>query len=245
MLEPTNYFILYGNERLEFKRLNKNAESTRVTIKVNPDCAIEVRASESVSLEEIEHAVAKRAKWISKQLTNFKQQNLYVLPCAYVSGESHFYLGRRYVLKVNIDKLMSQSVKLSRGKLEINAKNNNPEKLKKLLYGWYIEKAQEIFNNRLEVLLKYTPWVTEMPQVRIIRMAKQWGSCSPGGHIILNPNLVKAPRECIDYVLLHELCHLAEHNHSNRFYHLMDQTLPKWHEIKTFLDNNASKYINC
>jgi predicted metal-dependent hydrolase len=244
MLALTKQFVLYGDERIEFTRVHKKRESNRVMIQVNPDCTILVSAPESATQQEVALAVEKRANWISKQLRQFRQQNTFVLPRSYVSGESHFHLGKRYILKVNTDKSTSQSVKLLRGKIEVNVKTNSPEKIKTLLQDWYKEKAREIFNNRLEVLLQKTPWVSEKPHIRIMRMATQWGSCSPHGQLTLNPHLVKASRECIDYVLLHELCHLAEHNHSDRFYRLMDQTMPKWQEIKTFLDNNASKYIN-
>lgn len=240
----TKQFVLYGDERLEYTRVTRKADTTRVMIQVNPDCTVIVNAPESASDQDLELAVGKRASWISKQLHKFKQQNTFVLPRTYVSGESHFYLGRRYILKVNTDKGTTQSVKLLRGKIEVNAKTNSPEKIKTLLQDWYKEKAREIFNTRLEVLLQKTPWVSEKPHIHIMRMATQWGSCSPHGQLTLNPHLVKASRECIDYVLLHELCHLAEHNHSDRFYRLMHQTMPKWQEIKTLLDNNANRYIN-
>lgn len=244
MLALTKQFVLYGDERIEFTRVHKKRESTRVMIQVNPDCTILVSAPESSTQQEVELAVEKRANWISKQLHQFRQQNTFVLPRTYVSGETHFYLGKRYILKVNTDKNTAQSVKLLRGKIEVSVKTNSPEKIKTLLQDWYKEKAREIFNNRLEVLLEKTPWVSEKPHIRIMRMATQWGSCSPHGQLTLNPHLVKASRQCIDYVLLHELCHLAEHNHSDRFYRLMDQTMPKWKEIKAFLDSNANKYIN-
>lgn len=68
-------------------------------------------------------------------------------------------------------------------------------------------------------------------------MKVQWGSCSPAGRITLNPLLVKAPRECIDYVLLHELCHLLNHNHSPKFYKTLDRQMPRWRAIKEKLDN--------
>lgn len=244
MLAVTKQFVLYGDERIEFTLVHKNRESTRVTIQVNPDCTILVSAPESATQQEVELAVEKRANWISKQLRQFRQQNTFVLPRTYVSGESNFYLGKRYILKVNTDKNTAQSVKLLRGKIEVNVKTNSPEKIKTLLQDWYKEKAREIFNNRLEILLQNTPWVSEKPHIRIMQMATQWGSCSPHGQLTLNPHLVKASRECIDYVLLHELCHLAEHNHSDRFYRLMDQTMPKWKDVKTLLDNNANKFIN-
>lgn len=68
-------------------------------------------------------------------------------------------------------------------------------------------------------------------------MKKQWGSCSPQGILSLNPHLVKAPRECVDYVILHEFCHIKEHNHSKKFYTLLHQHMPEWESIKAKLDS--------
>ncbi len=75
-------------------------------------------------------------------------------------------------------------------------------------------------------------------------MKKQWGSCSTRGSLMLNPHLVKAPKECIDYVILHELCHIAEHNHSDRFWRLLTQVMPHWKEVKAKLDEMAELYLN-
>ena len=75
--------------------------------------------------------------------------------------------------------------------------------------------------------------------MRLQAMRVQWGSCSPTGRITLHPGLVRAPRECIDYVVLHELCHLASHDHSPRFYRLLDRHLPGWKAVKQRLDGMA------
>ena len=75
-------------------------------------------------------------------------------------------------------------------------------------------------------------------------MQKQWGSCSPAGVILLNPHLVKAPRDCIDYVISHELCHLREHNHSPRYYRLLAKIIPSWEAMKARLDGMAELLLN-
>jgi len=75
-------------------------------------------------------------------------------------------------------------------------------------------------------------------------MRTQWGSCSPGGVILLNPHLVKAPRQCIDYVISHELCHLQEHNHSRRYYRLLGKIMPSWEGVKARLDGMAELLLN-
>jgi hypothetical protein len=75
-------------------------------------------------------------------------------------------------------------------------------------------------------------------------MKKQWGSCSPTGVLSINPHLVKASPLAIDYVLLHELCHLKIHNHSEKFYRLLDRQMPGWKEIKVGLDQKAELLLN-
>ena len=89
------------------------------------------------------------------------------------------------------------------------------------------------------------PWIHgQLPPVKLLTMKKHWGSCSPSGSIVLNPHLVKAPRNCIDYVILHELCHLKEHNHSPQFWRLMDRVLPNWQKVKRELDDKAEILLN-
>lgn len=116
-----------------------------------------------------------------------------------------------------------QGVKLLRGKLEVSVRQRSAEKVRDLLADWYKARAKEVFARRLNAMLDQAIWVTGRPALRILTMQTQWGSCSPHGRITLNPHLVKASRDCIDYVILHELCHIAEHNHSEQFYRLMSQ----------------------
>jgi hypothetical protein len=168
-----------------------------------------------------------------------------------VSGETQFYLGKRYVLKVIIDAEQSPDVKLIRGKLNVTLKHDVSKdidvqivKIKSIIDKWYQHKAKTIFQERLELLLPKTSWVKDIPLFRVMAMKKQWGSCSTKGNLMLNPHLVKAPKECIDYVILHELCHIAEHNHSERFWRLLTQVMPNWKDVKAKLDDMAENYLN-
>lgn len=195
---------------------------------------------EDANNDAVLSAVKKRGRWIYEQLRDFRKQLEFTTPRQYISGESHYYLGKQYLLKVIEAPEQVQGVKLLRGKLEVSVRTKSADKVKELLTDWYKARAKETFAKRLDAMLEQALWVEERPPLRILTMQTQWGSCSPNGRITLNPHLVKAPRECIDYVILHELCHIAEHNHSERFYRLMGQVMPKWEKTKERLDGMAT-----
>ncbi|EPE9330830.1 M48 family metallopeptidase [Klebsiella aerogenes] len=231
--------FIYGDERINFDRESRPYATSRVLIKVHPDCRVVVSAPEEADDLAVLTAVKKRGRWIYQQLRDFRRQLEYITPRKYISGESHYYLGKQYLLKVIEEPAGVQRVKMLRGKLEVTLRQKSPEKVRQLLIDWYKTRAKNVFAKRLEAMLEQALWVNAPPPLRVLTMQTQWGSCSPSGRLTLNPNLVKAPRECIDYVILHELCHLAEHNHSERFYRLMGQVMPEWEVVKTRLDEMA------
>ncbi|EIY5235545.1 M48 family metallopeptidase [Serratia liquefaciens] len=231
--------FIYGDEWINFDRESRPYATSRVLIKVHPDCRVVVSAPEEADDLAVLTAVKKRGRWIYQQLRDFRRQIEYITPRKYISGESHYYLGKQYLLKVIEEPAEVQRVKMLRGKLEVTLRQKSPEKVRQLLIDWYKTRAKDVFAKRLEAMLEQALWVNAPPPLRILTMQTQWGSCSPNGRLTLNPNLVKAPRECIDYVILHELCHLAEHNHSERFYRLMGQVMPEWEVVKTRLDEMA------
>ena len=236
--------IQYGDISIDFAIEPRLTDTPKVLIKVHPDCRVVAHAPPMASLDEIIQAVKKRTRWIYRQMRYFEGQRDDILPRHYVSGESHFYLGRRHLLKVQENSNGAAEVKLHRGILEVRSRTNKPEKIKSLLFDWYKARAREVFDRRLDEVIPQTLWIREKPPIRLLSMQTQWGSCSPKGQLTLNPHLVKAPRECIDYVLLHELCHLAEHNHSENFYRLMKQVMPHWEKVKKRLDGMAYFYLN-
>lgn len=231
--------IQYGDSRILFDRLYRDSDNPKLLIKVHPDSSVQVLAPINTSNEDVLLAVKKRARWIHKKQTAFSDQGCYIMPRKYISGESHYYLGKQYLLKVIESPSEIEGVKLLRGKLDVYVKNKSPDRVSQLLNSWYKIRAKEVFLRRLKILIGKTLWVTELPSIRVLMMQTQWGSCSPNGRLTLNPYLVKAPVDCIDYVLLHELCHIAEHNHSERFYRLMDQVMPEWVGVKFRLDKMA------
>jgi predicted metal-dependent hydrolase len=246
----------YGNDMIHYDVIRKSQSSKvssskavarKVVIKVHPDQRVVATVPHDATEDSIQEAMLKRARWIWQNIEEFAKQKDYVLPKRYVSGETQFYLGRRYVLKVLIDAEQVSNVKLSRGKLNVTLRKDFDDrvvKVKPLIDKWYQHKAKAIFHERLNKMLPKTTWVTDIPSFRVMAMKTQWGSCSTKGNLMLNPHLIKAPKECIDYVILHELCHIAEHNHSDKFWRLLTQVMPNWKEVKAKLDDMAEMYLN-
>ncbi|WP_309509033.1 M48 family metallopeptidase [Pseudomonas mosselii] len=232
----------YGDEVITFSLRRQSSRAiSRVAIHVEPDGCVWVDAPDAASLVDILTAVKKRSRWISQHVAAAKARMAHVLVRDYVSGESLHYLGRRYRLKVVIDSSAAVSARMRGAFIVVTVPEHSATVIRATLDGWYRQRARELFAARLAVVAAPLRWVKVLPPMRLQFMTVQWGSCSPAGCITLNPLLVKAPRECIDYVLLHELCHLAHHNHSPKFYKALEQHLPHWRLVKEKLDNMAEE----
>lgn len=256
--------IYYGDDIIAYEVARKPAKdkcpptnalpskpaARKVRIKVHPDGRVIVTAPEEATDAAIHEAVRKRARWIWQGLQDFAKQQDPILPKHYISGESQFYLGRRYVLKVVVDPAQTASVKLSRGKLNVTlsqafeTKESRAANIKALVDDWYRARARVVFAERIKAMLPKASWVTGVPEFKVMTMQKQWGSCSAKGNLMLNRHLIKAPKDCIDYVILHELCHIQVHNHSEQFWRLLTQVMPDWRAVKTKLDDMAEQYLN-
>jgi len=233
--------LSYGDKQIPYKIFFSPNRNSKISIHIYPNGLVHVKSPLNTPLSDIKTAVYKRAQWINKHIKNVDHQNYFVLPREYISGESHFYIGRRFLLKI---KKGSTSVKLTRGQIQISTNEKNTKNVKALLWDWYVEHAERFFQKRLAEICTDIRWLKEVPEWKLRIMKKQWGSCSPKGIISLNPHLVKAPRECIDYVIIHELCHLKIHNHSKAYYKLLSKTFPEWETIKNRLDGMSEIILN-
>jgi predicted metal-dependent hydrolase len=155
----------------------------------------------------------------------------------FVSGETHVYLGRQYRLKVQPEspegvKLLGQFLRVKCG-----AKKDG-ERVGGLLEDWYRAHAERVFSHRLQRCIESARSLRlpSPPKMAIRKMTKRWGSCTKTGTILLNLDLVKAPVHCIDYVIVHELCHLKVHNHGKDFYRLLTRCMPDWKARKKRLE---------
>lgn len=231
--------LRYGDRKTDYHITPTTRLTSKILIHVHPDGLVEVESPVERDAVAIKTAVQRRARWIFDNLDSASDARTYALPREYVGGETHFYLGRRYRLLVREGREAPSSVKLVRGCIEIVAPIADPAALKRRLRHWYHVRALDYFRRRLDHITAGIDWLSISPPMKLVPMEHQWGSCSPAGSINLNPALIRAPRHCIDYVLLHELCHLKEHNHSKKFYALLEKHNPNWVDTKAELDRMA------
>lgn len=228
--------INYGEKEIEFQVKYKERKSIRVSVK--PDLEVEILAPLGTKDEKIKEIVLKRASWILKEQEYFKKFLPRLTPRYYVSGETHRYLGRQYRLKViAADK---NNVKLKGKFIYINTINKlNREYNKELLYEWYKEHAIKKFNELFETCYeKVRKYDIEKPTWSIRKMKLRWGSYDPKkNNINLNIELIKASIYGIEYVIMHELCHIKHLNHNKEFYKFLSLVMPEWKDRKEKLEN--------
>lgn len=218
----------YGDTVIEYSYRYTQRKTLGIT--VHPDLRVTVAIPHGVSLGDAQAVVLRRAPWILRQQRELEQYLPNVPPRRYVGGETHRYLGRQYRLKLKEADDGREWVKMSGGYLLVRTRaKDDAARVQQLVDGWYRRQAERVFAERLAAILpRFAPWSIPTPTVRIRRMKSRWGSCSTSGNITLNLKLMQVPKSEIDYVIVHELCHLVEYNHSKRFYQLLDRMLPDW-----------------
>lgn len=226
--------VSFGRRKIEFRLKFSSRRTLAITVK--PDLSVTVTAPVGAEMEKIREKVRKRAAWILRQQDFFRAFLPTQPPRRYVSGETHYYLGRQYRLKIIEDG--QEEVKLKGGYFEVRIRQkNDPNRIAFLLDLWLLSRAQSRFQHSLEKCWeKFRRHEILFPQIRIRKMSKRWGGCNDRGVIYLNPHLIKAPSHCIDYVVTHELCHLKHPNHGKAFYDLLRRVMPDWETRKQRLE---------
>ncbi len=230
--------VLFGQTEITYTV--KTSDRKTLAIHVYPNGDVLVDAPLAASLMAIAQKVKKRASWIFKQQLQFAAYPPVMPERRYVSGESYRYLGRQY--RLLIKEGVREHVKLINGRIVVETVNpENPKKIKALLVYWSRSRAQIIFSERYHVCVQLVAKLDiehyQGFQLRV--MPKRWGSCSSQGNIMLNPELIAAPKECIDYVITHELCHLKISNHSQAFYKLLAKVMGDWERRRKRLNESV------
>lgn len=228
--------ICYHLERKLVKNLN---------LRIYKDGSVVVSANQQVPISQIDSFVVSKGSYIRSTQKKFAEMAQYApRPKQYISGETFYLQGRGLRLKLEksaADEIFSDGVYLF-----LRTKNTDDlEKKRKLVTKFLDEQCKTVFT---EIMINIYPifqkYGVSMPKLRIRSMETRWGSClSRKGIITLNRRLLEAPRNCIEYVVMHEFCHLIYPNHSKHFYNFLTMLMPDWKQRKETLDKNAVYWI--
>ena len=206
-------------------------------LEVLPDMSVRMLAPFGTKLEVYSRMLLKRSDWVQAQLKCFSQFHPLTKPREYVSGEAHLFLGRRLRLKVISGP--AKGVKATRQHLTVCAGRTTSARLAEAtLWQWYREQAARLFQERLlGCMVKLNIRKAEGSKELIIRRYKsRWGSMRPDGVLGLNLDLIRAPIECIDYVIVQELCRLRYSGGSSRIWDSLERAMPDWRKRKASLE---------
>ncbi len=227
--------IQFGSKTIEFDLSYSERKTLGIT--VTPELDVLVKAPIDAPIEKIHAKLRGKAPWILKQQSFFLTFHPKTPPRKYIAGETHLYLGRQYRLQIEIEK--SESVKLKGRFIAVNT--FDVSRTEQVVEEWYLRNAKVKFPQIAKPLIERFKRHKVAPTAVVLReMAARWGSCTPQGKIILNPELIKAPKSCIEYVIIHELCHLIHHNHTQKFIDLQTKEMPDWEKWKNKLEMNLA-----
>lgn len=228
-------FVDYGSQRIPV--LVTFEERNRLSISVHPDGSVTAKSPIGHSLSQVMAGVERRRSWIARHRRYFEAFQPLPEEKCFVSGETHLYLGRHYRLRVR----RSSDVDVKLIGRYLNVAVSTPEKpssVRLALDRWYRAHAESIYVGRLKGAVEDAPSLRGVnPALRIRPMKRRWGSCSQAGTITLSTELIKTPLHCIEYVIMHELCHLRIHDHSHAFYRLLSRCMPDWERRKERLES--------
>ena len=203
---------------------------------VNRNGRVHIRAPWQASVKDIACFLVSKTDWIRQQQEHFLQLAL-PQPLTYTAGSEMPYLGRYYPLIIREASVTKVTLQASSG-FQVCCRQNDTASIKKALETWYRQQSKAIFHSRFQALTQQLGLdQSHRLQLKIRKMRRRWGSCRQDGVITLNLELIKAPLVTIDYVIVHELCHLFEFNHSAAFYRRLTQYMPDWQEAEQTLQS--------
>ena len=228
--------ILYNLERKQVRNLN---------LRVRKDGSVWVSANADVPCGEIDTFVTSKAPYILKALDRFHEMAQYRPQLKqYVGGETFTILGRGLrlqVMQAAKDSISADGVYIHLGVRDLS----DTEKKRRIVNKFLDQQCKTVFGDVMDALYPlFQKYGVQKPSLRIRDMETRWGSClAKKGIITLNKRLLEAPRHCIEYVVMHELCHLVHPNHSRQFYAFLTMLMPDWKERKQFLDKTAAYWL--
>lgn len=238
---PEHITVQYGKKQLIVSMIFEQRKTARIT--VYPDKSILAKFPDKMDKKSAEQYLQKKAKWMNNKVEYFDQYHPMPVKRQYIRGESYYYLGRQYQL--DIKKQEESDVKMKHGHIIVYTPDPyNKDIVKKTILGWYRVHAIKYIDKRIaHIASRFEKMGYGNPEIRYRRMKTRWGSCrhyrgkKKNPVITINTELIKAPIDCIDYVIVHEFIHLKYNNHDRHFYNMLDTLLFDWQKRRARLNH--------
>lgn len=217
---------------MQLEYIVKYSDRKTLNITVERDRSIVVRAPKSLSSERIKEMVYEKRQWIKEKMNHIQKYPLNYSPKEFVSGETLLYLGKNYQLLIKEEDFdgveFNQRFMISK---------SHQQESNRLFKVWYKIKAQEKLTPLAKKYAKNLG--VEFNECKVSEMKYRWASCTPKNNIIFNWRIIKAPMYVVEYLVAHELVHLIENNHTQRFWHILSIQIPNYEKAKNWLKHNG------
>ena len=236
-LNPEQRVVHCEDGDIPYLRTRKSVKN--VNLRIKPEGEVLVSANNSVSTDFIDAFIEKKQRYIFSVLSRYEEKKklFQAVPKRYVSGESYDLLGKSLRLKVEANK--EENVYTDGVYIFLKVKDKDDFRHKEIMMSKWLKQYQTtVFEELLQKkYLLFEKYGVTYPTLKIRNMTSRWGSCQPKkGIITLNSKLIEAPRNCIEYVILHELVHFIHPNHSRQFWDFVAMMMPDWKERKEALE---------
>lgn len=224
----------YGTKNIAFNVHFKDRKSMEIA--VEPPDIVTVIAPTGTSNKQIIEKVRSRANWIIQKFYSFKHMNYQPIPREFVNGESFMYLGRNYSLQIELDQnIKTPEVKLYRGKFYVRSNSKDEKVIKDAMELWYRGKAKAVIEDKIKY---YQRFFSKTPtSIKVKEQKKRWGSCTSKNELLFNWRCVMAKSNVLDYIVVHEMCHMYYKDHSQDFWELVASVFPDYGVRKEWLKN--------
>jgi predicted metal-dependent hydrolase len=224
---PQSASVTFQNQRIDYSLAFRSRRT--IGFAVRPDGSVRVTAPAGVTAEWVAQQVLRKAPWILKHQTAFRKRGPIAAPRRYEAGEIHYFLGEPYALRL-LTGFRPSVMPLGADLVVTTPEPPTPAQTEALLHAFYARQGAALFAASFErIWPRFAEFNLPHPTLLVRRMRTRWGSCTPTtNRIRLSTDLVRASPACIDYVLLHECCHLLVPDHSAPFYALQTRLLPDW-----------------
>ncbi len=203
-------------------------------IRIEPPDNIFVIAPKRTSEKDILRVVESKANWIVKKLSELKEREKLKRNREFINGEFFMYLGRNYKLEILIDNTVSKPItRLNKGKFYITTNTTDQDKLKESMKKWYYGKTLEKILERVEYFQPY--FLVKPNSIKVKEQKRRWGSCTSKRDILINWRISMAPLHVLDYIVVHEMCHMVHMNHSSDFWNLVEKIMPDYKSRREWL----------